>query len=111
MELTAAIEALKLLKSPCSVRLFSDSQYLVNAINQGWAERWRARGWMRNKKDPALNPDLWEILLELLAKHQVTLVWVKGHAGVKENERCDELTHEAINSGDLAIDSAYESTS
>ncbi len=108
MELTAAIVALKALKTPCKVTLHSDSQYVVNGINKGWAKKWRANGWMRNKKDPALNPDLWQQLLELCEKHDVTFVWVKGHAGIAENERCDQLTQIAIKSGNLAVDEGYE---
>lgn len=91
MELSGAIEALKLLKEPCQVTLYSDSQYLSNGINKGWAEKWRANGWMRNKKEPALNADLWEELLRLCEIHQVKIVWIKGHAGHPENERCDQL--------------------
>ena len=91
MELSAVIEALKLLKEPCSVTLFSDSQYVCNAIKLGWAKKWRANGWMRNKKEPALNPELWDELLKLCEKHTVEVVWVKGHAGHPENERCDAL--------------------
>ena len=91
MEITGAIEGLSALREPCSVKLYSDSQYLVRAINEGWAKRWRARGWMRTNKDPALNSDLWERLLELLETHRVEFIWVKGHAGYPENERCDRL--------------------
>ena len=91
MELLAAIEALKLLKEPCEVTLFTDSQYLVNGITKGWAENWKANGWMRNKKEKALNPELWAELLDLCAVHAVDPVWVKGHAGHPENERCDEM--------------------
>lgn len=91
MELTAAIEGLSALKEPCKVTLYSDSQYLVNGIQKGWAKKWKANGWMRNRKEPAINPDLWEKLLTLFDYHQVTLVWVKGHAGHPENERCDRL--------------------
>ncbi len=91
MELTAAIEGLSALKEPCRVTLYSDSQYLINGMQKGWAKKWKANGWMRNKKDPAINPDLWDKLLTLFAYHQVTLVWVKGHAGHPENERCDQL--------------------
>ena len=69
----------------------SDSKYVIDAIQNGWAKKWRANGWMRNKKDKALNPDLWETLLNLLDRHEVEFVWVKGHAGHPENERCDEL--------------------
>ncbi len=91
MEITGAIEGLSALKEPCRVKLYSDSQYLVRAINEGWAERWRSRGWMRTKTDPALNSDLWEKLLALLEKHDVEFIWVRGHNGHPENERCDRL--------------------
>ena len=91
MELTAAIEALAALKEPCRVTLTSDSKYLVDAIEQGWARSWRAKGWRKANKSPALNPDLWEKLLNLLDTHEVELVWVKGHDGHPYNERCDKL--------------------
>jgi ribonuclease HI len=91
MELLAAIEGLKCLKEKCNVRLYSDSQYLVNGIQKGWAQKWRANGWMRSKKEPALNPDLWQELLELISHHEVEIVWVRGHAGNPLNERCDAL--------------------
>lgn len=99
MELSAAIQALKLLKEPCEVSLFSDSQYVCNAITKGWAKKWRQNGWMRNSREPALNPDLWEELLNLLEKHKVSVIWVKGHAGHPENERCDRL---AVAAAELA---------
>lgn len=91
MELMAVISALELLKEPCEVTLYSDSQYVCNALERGWAKNWQKNGWMRNKKDKALNPDLWEKLLRLYDMHKVTIVWVKGHAGHPENERCDRL--------------------
>ncbi len=91
MELIAAISALSALKFPCEVTLTSDSKYLVDAIEKGWAVSWREKGWRRADKSPALNPDLWEKLLELLEIHDVTFVWVKGHAGHPYNERCDAL--------------------
>ncbi|WRS28054.1 ribonuclease HI [Oscillospiraceae bacterium MB08-C2-2] len=91
MELTAVIKGLEALKEPCQVELFSDSKYVIDAIAQGWAKRWKQNGWMRNKKDAALNPDLWDRLLALLEIHKVTPNWVKGHAGHPENERCDAL--------------------
>ena len=91
MELCAVIFALEALKEPCIVKLYSDSQYVCNALTLGWAKKWRAQGWMRNKKDKALNPDLWERLLNLCEKHEVEVNWVKGHAGHPENERCDRL--------------------
>ena len=91
MELSAVINALEALKEPCEVELYSDSQYVCNALNLGWAKKWRANNWMRNKKEPALNPELWERLLELCEQHSVKVNWVKGHAGHPENERCDRL--------------------
>lgn len=98
MEITAVIEALKLLKEPCDITIYSDSQYVCNAITKGWAKSWETKGWMRNKKEPALNADLWKKLLELIENHKVELVWVKGHAGHPENERCDALAVEAAKS-------------
>lgn len=99
MEILGVIRGLEMLKEPCEVALFSDSRYVVDAIEKGWAVRWQKNNWMRNKKEPALNPDLWEILLALLKRHRVTFHWIKGHAGHPENERCDELARAAI--GDL----------
>ncbi len=91
MEMTAIIQALSALKRPCDVTLTSDSKYVIDAIEKGWVKKWKANNWMRNKKDPALNADLWEKILTLLDIHKVTFVWVKGHAGHPENERCDQL--------------------
>ena len=91
MELMGVITALKALNRPCQVDLYTDSQYVVNAIEKGWARKWQANGWMRNKKDKALNPDLWQMLLDLMEVHQVTFHWVKGHAENPYNNRCDEL--------------------
>jgi ribonuclease HI len=108
MELTACIEGLKALKYPCPVKLYSDSQYVVNGIQKGWAKRWRAKKWMRNQKEPAENYDLWGLLLELCEKHEVEFEWVRGHAGNKENEMCDQLANQAIAGENLAQDEAYE---
>ncbi|MDD5952534.1 MAG: ribonuclease HI [Oscillospiraceae bacterium] len=91
MELTAVITALRALKEPCQVTVYSDSQYVCNGINKGWAKGWKSRGWRKSDKSPALNPDLWDALLQEVDRHQVELVWVKGHAGHPENERCDAL--------------------
>ena len=91
MELTAVIEALRMLKEPCRVSLYTDSQYIANALIQGWAKKWKANGWMRNKKEKALNPELWDELLKLCDIHEIEVNWVKGHAGHPENERCDRL--------------------
>ena len=94
MELTAAIEGLSALKEPCDVRLVTDSKYVADGITKGWAESWQKNGWRKADKKPALNPDLWEKLLMLIKKHNVTIEWVKGHAGHPENERCDKLAVE-----------------
>ena len=91
MELTAVIEALSALREPCEVTLTSDSKYVIDALVKGWAEGWRARGWRKADKSPALNADLWARLLDLAAVHRLTCIWVKGHAGHPYNERCDRL--------------------
>ena len=91
MELTAVIEALRRLKEPCVVELYSDSKYVIDAIDKGWVYGWKKRGWIKSDKKPALNVDLWEDLLALLAAHTVRLHWVKGHAANPKNERCDAL--------------------
>ena len=91
MELTAVISALEALREPCEVTLTSDSKYIIDAVTQGWAVSWRAKGWRKADKSPALNADLWEKLLSLLEKHKVTFVWVRGHNGHPYNERCDAL--------------------
>lgn len=95
MELTACIEALKMLKEPCRVELTTDSQYVVNGITKGWAESWRRNGWKKSDKKPALNSDLWGELLDLCQRHEVNFNWIKGHAGHAENERCDRLAVDA----------------
>ena len=107
MEMLAAIEALRSLKDRCAVKLHTDSQYVVNAIQQGWAKRWQANGWMRNKKEKAVNPDMWAQLLELCKQHDVEFIWVRGHAGNVENERCDELAVEAARQRNLPVDEGY----
>ena len=108
MELLAAIKGLQALKVRFQVSVYSDSRYLVDAIEKGWAKRWRANGWMRNKKDSALNPDLWKILLDFCERHEVRFFWVRGHAGHPENERCDQLATTAIAGGNLNVDEVYE---
>ena len=108
MEILAAIEGLAALKEACSVTLYSDSRYLVDAMEKGWAERWRANAWRRNKKERAVNPDLWQRLLDLAAKHDVAFKWVRGHAGNRENERADSLAFAAAKGARLAIDEVYE---
>lgn len=91
MELTAVIKALEQLKEPCKVTLTTDSKYVSDGIGKGWALSWQQNNWRKADKKPALNPDLWEKLLELLKVHDVTINWVKGHTGHPENERCDQL--------------------
>ncbi|MBO8173365.1 MAG: ribonuclease HI [Bacillaceae bacterium] len=96
MELKAAVEALKMLKEPCQVTLYSDSAYLVNCFQQGWYKNWIKNGWKNSKKQPVENQDLWKELLKLMEKHDVTFAKVKGHADNKWNNRCDELAVAAI---------------
>ena len=91
MELRAVISALEALKEPCKVKLYSDSKYVCDAVEKGWARSWKAKGWRRSDKSPAKNPDLWERLLELLDTHEVELIWVRGHADNPYNNRCYEL--------------------
>ncbi len=97
MELTAVIKALEALKEPCDVTLTSDSKYVIDAITKRWVYNWKRNGWRKADKKPALNVDLWEQLLSLLDTHTVRFVWVKGHAGHPENERCDELAVQFYN--------------
>ncbi|MCI5195322.1 MAG: ribonuclease HI [Candidatus Electrothrix sp. AW5] len=108
MELLACIAALEALKEQCEVTVYSDSKYVVDSLAKGWAKRWRANGWKRNKKDKAENLDLWERLLDLCEQHTIQFNWVKGHAGNKENERCDTLAGEAANQDNLLEDEKYE---
>ena len=108
MEILAAIVGLEALKVPCRVTLYSDSQYLVNSIEKGWAARWWSMGWRRNKSERAMNPDLWERLLHCCELHKVKFLWVRGHAGNEQNERCDELATSAAVGKDLAVDEAFE---
>ena len=94
MELTAVIEALKILKEPCKVDLYSDSKYVVDAIVKGWAEGWKANDWRKSDKSKALNIDLWDVLLNLCERHEVSFHWVKGHAENPYNNRCDAMAVE-----------------
>ena len=94
MELLGVIEGLSALKEPCRVVLTTDSRYVVDSVTKGWVYGWKKKGWIKSDKKPALNVDLWERLLPLLEKHDVTFNWVKGHAGHPENERCDRLAVE-----------------
>ena len=94
MELMGVITGLSALKEPCKVTLTTDSKYVVDSITKGWVYNWKKKGWIKSDKKPALNVDLWEKLLPLLETHEVTFMWVKGHAGHPENERCDRLAVE-----------------
>ena len=91
MELTAVIKGLQALKEPCNVELYSDSKYVIDALQKGWAWGWRKKGWIKSDKKPALNPDLWEVLLDLTMVHKLNYHWVKGHADNPKNNRCDQL--------------------
>ena len=107
MEIMAAIAGLEAITEKCRVTVVSDSQYLVNAMSQGWAKRWQEHGWRRNKKERALNPDLWEQLIKACEAHEVKFEWIEGHL-TPENERCDQLANEAAKRQDLPIDEGYE---
>ena len=101
MELTAVISALEALKEPCEVTVTTDSRYVCDGISKGWARSWQAKGWKKSDGKPALNPDLWERLLRLTEQHKVRFVWVKGHAGHPENERCDRLAVSEYSKGSI----------
>ena len=107
MEMMAVIAALEALKEPCRIILYSDSQYVVNGMTKGWAQRWQANGWKRNKKEMAVNPDLWERLLMVSEPHDVDFRWLRGHSGIVENERCDRLAFAAATQSALPEDSGY----
>jgi ribonuclease HI len=108
MELLACIEGLRSLKRPCAVILTSDSKYVINAMEKGWALRWRATGWNLTPSKKAKNPDLWAEMLDLCQKHEMTFKWVKGHSGHPENERCDQLAVASSEKKDLPIDEGFE---
>lgn len=108
MEISAAIKGLEMLKQPCKVTLYSDSQYLVDAIMKGWVLKWKKNGWWLSNTERAKNIDLWERLLPLCEEHQVEFRWVKGHAGNFENERCDQLSMIALRQPNLPADDGYE---
>ncbi len=109
MELMACIKALEALKYPCKVTVTSDSKYVVDGISKGWAVKWKKNNWKRNNKSNAENIDLWERLLKLLEKHIVNFVWVKGHDGHDENERCDKIAKAAAEGEKLEEDNGYNS--
>lgn len=108
MELMGVIFGLEQLKTKSNVQIYTDSKYVINGITKGWAEKWKSNGWLRNKSDKAINSDLWDRLLNIVAKHSVEFNWVKGHSGHPENERCDTLASMGINSDELEEDFGYE---
>ncbi len=110
MELLGVISALELLNPDFSyeVDIFSDSRYIVDAINKGWLDKWKKKNWMRNKVDKVINPDLWKRLDAQLNKHNVHFHWVKAHVGIPENERCDQLSKQSASKPDLPPDIEYE---
>ena len=108
MELMGVIAGLEALKFPCKVTVYSDSTYVVNPVEKGWLRKWSKRKWMRTRKDPVVNPDLWKRLLELLEQHEVSFIWVRGHANNRENHRCDALAVAASEGDDLSVDEYYE---
>ena len=107
MEIMAVIAALEALREPCAVDLYTDSQYVRNAVEKGWLASWQKKNWVKADKKPVLNVDLWQRLVPLLARHTVRLHWLRGHAGHPENERCDELARACAASADLPEDAGY----
>ena len=110
MELLAAIAALQSLEGKRQVKLYTDSRYISEAINLGWIKTWQAKNWRKSGRGKVLNPDLWQQLVDMLAKHEVEVIWVEGHAGHKENERADRLAVAAAKSAALAADEGYENS-
>lgn len=104
MELMAVIAGLEVLNRPCTVEVYSDSQYVVNAFNQHWVDSWIKKGWKRGKNEPVKNIDLWKRLLQAKEPHKVSFHWVKGHDGHPQNERCDQLATAAADGDDLSVD-------
>jgi ribonuclease HI len=107
MELLAVITALESLNRSCSVTIYSDSEYVVNAITKGWLKSWQARGWRKADKKPVLNVDLWQRLVPLLSKHDIEFRWVRGHNNNVENERCDLLAVGATQAAELQVDEGF----
>ncbi|WP_390624734.1 ribonuclease HI [Anthocerotibacter panamensis] len=108
MELLAVIKGLQQVETTAKIIVYSDSQYVVNGITKGWAKKWQANNWIKSDKKPAINPDLWEQLLDLCQQRQVTFVWVRGHNGHPENERCDRLAVAAAHQKNLPPDLQYK---
>lgn len=107
MEILAVLESLESLREPCTVTLYTDSQYVRNAVEKKWLAGWRRNGWKTADKKPVKNRDLWERLVPLLDKHTITFKWVRGHSGHPENERCDELARGQASRRDLLADPGF----
>ena len=107
MEILAAICALESLNRPCEVVLLSDSRYVIDAMSKGWLKGWKSNGWKRKPKLPLKNADLWQRMDQAITPHKISWKWVKGHAGVPENERCDQLATEAADSDNRVVDEGY----
>lgn len=107
MELLAVIHGLSQLKTKAKVTIHSDSKYVIDGIQKGWAKKWRSKGWMRNSKEKAINADLWDTLLQLVDRHVVNWQWVKGHTGHPQNERCDGMATWAMRQKKLEKDKGY----
>lgn len=110
MEIISVLEALKQLREPCEVSIFSDSQYVCNTISKGWIYGWHRHGWIKSDKQPVKNVDLWQKLLPLLSQHKVTFHWLRGHAGHQDNERCDKLARDFASKSSLPEDPGFSST-
>lgn len=107
MEIMAALAGIEALREPCKVTVFSDSRYVVDAMSKGWLYGWKKKGWKRGAKDKLKNVDLWKRMYAAIQEHEIDWQWVKGHAGQKENERCDQLATEAADSRNLIIDKGF----
>lgn len=108
MELLAVIDALNALKNPCEIELYSDSKYVVDAINQKWLDSWQEKNWKLNTKNPVKNIDLWQKLITAMKPHKINFIWVKGHASNEFNNLCDKLAVEARSCDNLEIDSGFK---
>ena len=107
MELMAVVDALNILKKPCKIKLYSDSKYVIDAINQKWLDSWQEKNWKLNTKNPVKNIDLWKKFLTAQKPHEIEFIWVKGHASNKYNEICDKLAVSARNQDNLEIDENF----
>ncbi|MBQ9536266.1 MAG: ribonuclease HI [Desulfovibrionaceae bacterium] len=107
MEIMSIIKALDILNEPANIKLHSDSEYVCNAFNKRWLQSWQKNNWCKANKEPVKNVDLWKLLLEKIHPHKIKFVWVRGHAGTQENERCDQLAQAAASRADLPCDTGF----